>query len=303
MWMVGRLEEAGLVPHLADPHKTKQRMAGSTRTDATDAAGLATLLASGALPHVWMAPAGIRDLRGLVRTRLALRQHQSSFKNRIHGVLNQYGLKNSVEEECDVDVNDWFTVKAQAHLMRAIEKLPSASQEAMRQQWGMIREMENRIRSLERAMEARMGKLGWLRNLQTLPGVGKILGPTIGVEIGDVRRFPSAQHLARYAGLVPQVQSSGGKTWRGPVGKDSNHYLKWAFVEAANVIVAQQARMEKKHPHVVGLYRRVKATTKIAGKAKVAVARHLAEASWWMLTRKQAYSEPTSARVTSSNNG
>lgn len=303
MWMVGRLEAAGLVPHLADPGKAKKRMAGSTRTDATDAAGLAMLLASGTLPEVWMAPAGIRDLRSLVRTRLALRQQQSSFKNRIHGTLNQYGLKSSVEEEDDVDVRDWFTVKAQVHLARAIEQLPPASQEAMRQQWMAVRDLESRIRSLENAMEARMGKLGWLRNLQSMPGVGKILGPTIGLEIGDVRRFPSAQHLAKYAGVVPQVQSSGGRTWRGSTSKDCNHYLKWALVEAANVIVTQQKKLEKTHPHVVELYRRVKATTKLTGKAKVAVARHLAEASWWMLTRKQAYSEPTSVRVTSSNNG
>ena len=303
MWITGKLEAAGLVPHLADPLKVKQRIAGSTRTDATDAAGLAQLLGAGTLPEVWMATPVIRDMRGLVRCRLGLRSHQTSFKNRIHGVLNQYGLKNWVEEEEGIDIHDWFAVKAQAQLMKAIEQLPSASQEAMRQQWLAVKDLERRIKSLELAMEARMGKLGWLRLLQTMPGVGKILGATIWVEIGDVRRFPSAQHLARYAGLVPQVQSSGGKTWRGPTPKDCNHYLKWAFVEAANTIVARQSKWENKHIHVVGLYRRVKATTKLSGKAKVAVARHLAEASWWILTRKKDYCEPTSARVTSSNNG
>jgi transposase len=173
----------------------------------------------------------------------------------------------------------------------------------MRLQFGAVRDMEARIKSLEIAMEARMGKLGWMRLLQTMPGVGKILGATIGVEIGDVRRFPSAQHLARYAGLVPQVQSSGGRTWRGSTPTDCNHYLKWAFVEAANTIVARQEKWADKHIHTVDLYRRVKATTKLPGKAKVAVARHLAEASWWILTRRKDYCEPTSARVTSSNNG
>jgi transposase len=234
---------------------------------------------------------------------LALRRHQSAFKNRIHGMLNQYGLKNWVEEEDDVDVHDWFAKKAQDHLMKAIEQLPSATQEATRQQWLAMQDLERRIKSLEGSMEVRMGKLGWLRRLQTIPGVGKILGATIWVEIGDVRRFPAAQHLARYAGLVPQMQSSGGKTWRGPTPRDCNHYLKWAFVEAANTIAAHESKWENKHIHAVGLYRRVKATTKLSGKAKVAVARHLAEATWWILTRKKDYCEPTSARVTSSNNG
>jgi len=69
MWITGELEKAGLVPHLADPLQVKKRSPGSARTDATDAATLATLLASGVLPEVWMAPPAIRDLRGLVRTR------------------------------------------------------------------------------------------------------------------------------------------------------------------------------------------------------------------------------------------
>jgi len=60
------------------------------------------LLANGTFPEVWMAPPMVRDLRGLVRTRLAIRRQESAMKNRVHGVLNQYGLKNSVEEEDDV---------------------------------------------------------------------------------------------------------------------------------------------------------------------------------------------------------
>lgn len=159
------------------------------------------LLANGTFPEVWMAPPMVRDLRGLVRTRLAIRRQESAMKNRVRGVLYQYGLKNSVEEEDDVGIHDWFSRKAQEQLQRAIEQLPPASREATRQQWMAIQDLERRVKSLELAMEARMGKLGWLRLLQTLPGVGKILGATIWAEIGDGKRFPSAQHLARYAGV------------------------------------------------------------------------------------------------------
>lgn len=303
MWMTTLLEKAGLQPHLADPFKVKRMTPGSTRTDATDAAALATLLASGTLPEVWLAPPQVRDLRSLVRTRLAFRRHQSAFKNRIHGTLNQYGLKTWVEEEDEVDVRDWFTLKAQAQLLKAIDGLPSASREAMRQQLFAVRMLEKQVKSLEEAIEARIGKLGWMRLLQSLPGVGKVLSATLWVEIGDIRRFPSAQHLAQYAGLVPQVQSSGGKTWRGQTPKNCNHFLKWAYVEAANTIAGRQAKWADKYIHAVALYRRVKTNTKLAGKAKVAVGRHLAEATWWMLTKKKDYCEPTSARVTSSDNG
>jgi len=303
MWVVETVEAAGHQAHLAHALETKKRIAGAFQTDESDAGGLAMLLRNGTLPEVWIAPAAIRDLRGLVRSRLAIRRYQTAFKNRIHGVLNQYGIKHSVEAEEDSDVRDWFSVKAHSQLMRAIERLPAASREAVRQEYLTVRELELKIKALEGAIKARVGSFGWLRLLRTLPGVGLILGATIWLEIGDVRRFPSAQRLAAYAGLVPSVQSSGGKTWRGPTPKACNQYLKWAFVEAANVVVARQKKWEQKYPHTIGLYRRVKATTKIAAKAKVAVGRHLAEASWWVLTRKQDYREPTSAKVTSSSNG
>ena len=70
-----------------------------------------------------------------------------------------------------------------------------------------------------------------MRLLQTLPGVGPVLATVIALEIGSVERFPDAPHLASYAGTVPRVNSSGGKTYYGKVRPDVNHYLKWAFIE------------------------------------------------------------------------
>jgi len=90
-WVVDRLEEAGLDVWLVHPLAAKKRMAGRNKTDALDAAGLGILLRNGTLPKVWIAPAGPRDLRGLMRTRLALRHHTRTLKNRIHGAIRRYG--------------------------------------------------------------------------------------------------------------------------------------------------------------------------------------------------------------------
>jgi transposase len=49
------------------------------------------LLRNGTLPEVWIPPAKLRDLRGLMRTRLALRHHTTTLKNRIHGAIRRYG--------------------------------------------------------------------------------------------------------------------------------------------------------------------------------------------------------------------
>jgi transposase len=303
MWMVEQIEKANLEPHLTNPLEAKKRIGGVNKFDSSDAAGLLTLLRSGTLPEVWIPRGAQRDLRGLVRSRLVLRHQVSGMKCRMHGVLTQHGLKPLVKEEEEVEYRDWFSVQARYAVMTAIEQLPAATREGVRQEYLAMGELERHVKSLEGAIEARMGKLGWMRLLRSMPGVGLILGATIWTEVGDVKRFACAERLAAYAGLIPRTHSSGGKTWRGPTSRASNHYLKWAFVEAANVIAAQRRGMEKKHPHAVHLYERVKSNTKMSGKAKVAVARHLAEACWWILTRKQVYREPTSAAVASSNNG
>jgi hypothetical protein len=63
-------------------------------------------------------------------------------------------------------------------------------------------------------------------------------------------------------------------------------------VEAANCVVMQKHRYQD--THVVQLYERLPAS-KNHGNAAAAVARHLAEASWWMLTKRQVYREPVPA--------
>lgn len=197
-WLVRAIEEAGLEPHMGHALEVKKRIGGAHKTDTVDAKGLAILLRNGTLPEVWIPTAGIRDLRGMVRSRLALRRHQSSFKCRIHAVLSHYGAKQWVEDDEDVIVRDWFAAKSRERLMKAIEALPAATREATRQEYLVAEDLERHIRSLELAIRSRVGQLGWLKLLKSLPGVGDILGPTIWLEVGDVRRFPNAQHLAGF---------------------------------------------------------------------------------------------------------
>jgi hypothetical protein len=125
--------------------------------------------------------------------------------------------------------------------------------------------------------------------LKRLPCVGRILSMVMTLEIGRVERFPSAGHLASYAGLVPRVHSSGGHTRRGQICGDVNRYLKWAFIEAGNLVVVHQKRLVGQH--VVRLYQRVQ-RKKNHQKAVVAVARHLAEAAYWILKKQEVYREP-----------
>jgi transposase len=292
-WFVDTLEEFGLRPHLANPLEAKKQMPGRMKTDKLDARGLATLLRVGTLPEVWIPTAKLRDLRGLLRTRLAMRRHACLMKNRIHATIRRYGLRQDAYA-------DLFSGKARVQLSIYIAALPAQTRFATTQEWEMLNEIEERIDRLEEQIKQSIGKIGWVRLLKTLPGVGEILGATIYLEIGEVGRFPSAAHLAAYAGLVPSVHSRGGKTHYGPTSSQANHYLKWAFTEAANCTVMHRDKYAKQH--VGQLYQRLK-ERKCHGKAATAVARHLAESSWWILTKKQEYRAPHAAAMPSSNNG
>lgn len=292
-WFVDALEEAGLEPHLANPLEAKKQMPGRKKTDKLDARGLATLLRVGTLPEVWIPPAKLRDLRGLLRTRLAMRRQTTFLKNRIHAALRRYGLREDAWR-------DLFSKQARPSLLRYIYSLPAQTSYATTQEYQILSQTELHIDRLEVRIREAICKVGWVRLLKTMPGVGDILGATIYLEIGDVKRFATAAHLAAYAGLVPSVHSSGGKTHLGPTSQQANHYLKWAFVEAANATVLHRDKYSDQH--VGQLYRRLK-ERKCHGKAATAVARHLAESSWWILHKKQEYRAPHAAAMSSSRNG
>ena len=183
----------------------------------------------------------MRDLRGLIRTRLALRAQSTQVKNRVSAAINRYGLKEPNED------HDLFAHRCRSSLNRYIQSLPSATQQATKQELALLDEINNHVGDLEKQIDKQVGPLKEMRLLRTVPGIGRILGATILLEVGNVDRFPSAAHMASYAGLVPVVHSSGGKTWQGRVPKNANLFLKWAFVEAANCIVAQQRRLNG-HP-------------------------------------------------------
>lgn len=294
-WLMTELEQAGLEPHLVHALEAKRRMRGRNKSDELDAKGLAMLLYDRRLPEVWIPPARLLDLRGLMRARLAIRRHQTGLKNRILAAINRYGLRGN-----DPSEKDWFRGKGRVQLNTWIMGLPEHTRQATSEEWGLVDEMEDAIGKLERQMAEKINRIGYVRLLETMPGVGKLLGATLYLEIGDVKRFPTPGHLASYAGLVPRVYSSGGKTVHGRVPQDANRYLKWAFVEAANCTVIHGWKYES--CHVGRLYQKLK-KAKGHAKAAVAVARHLAEASWWILQKAQGYREPAPATKSSSDNG
>jgi transposase len=164
-----------------------------------------------------------------------------------------------------------------------------------------IDSLETQIGECERMLEEILYPSVERDLLDSLPCVGKILSAVMALEIGDVRRFPGPDRLVSYAGVVPAARESADWKRKDKCPRDCNVYLKWAYVEAANLISAHSKHWADRH--VVQLYQRVKNSTKMHGKAAVAVARHLAEASYWMLKKQEDYREPQTRQVLSSTHG
>lgn len=288
-WIVDEIEAAGAVPKLVHARKAKLMMGEINKTDRLDVRGLNQLQRNGTLPTVWIPPGELRDQRDLPRTRMVLVRQRTRLKNRIHATLAKYALHN-------LDISDLFGTRGRALLRQRLDLLPPCTAYATQQLLEQIESLDRAVRGFEHQIQTLFKPTPGIQLLLTLPGVGLTLAVVIALEVGTSTRFASAEKLAAYAGVTPRVHASGGKTRFGPPRPDVNHYLKWAFVEAANAICLNRSR--RPHRHVSRLYERV-ARRKGHQKAIGAVARHLAEATYWILTKQQPYRDPNSATVSS----
>lgn len=283
-WIIDEIEQAGMIPKLVHAHKAKLMLGSINKTDKLDARGLNRLQQVGTLPTVWIPPGKIRDRRELPRTRMVFANLRTRLKNRIHSVIDKYGLHTDFD-----GITDIFGRSGREQMALTIKKFPSETRYTLRSLLRELDMIESRIKRIEKRMKKVFSKTEQVSRLMTLPGIGLILAVTIANEIGDIARFATAQRLASYAGTVPRVHSSGGHTRYGKLRSDVNHYLKWAYSEAGNSTALNHKRFPARHTSK--LYRRLK-ERKGHHKAIGAVSRHLAEASFWILTKGVDYKEP-----------
>jgi transposase len=149
---------------------------------------------------------------------------------------------------------------------------------------GRLELVEQSLANLDRVIEAKCEPWAHqLELLQTIPGVGPHVAQVIIAETGgDMTRFPTAAHLAAWAGLAPAMHESAGR--QTPAGKrHGNKWLTAMLVEAAgsvgrmhgkNYLAAQHARLLKRR----GMRR-----------AQVAVAHSILVSAYWMLKRDEPY--------------
>jgi transposase len=276
------LERQGWEVVIADALRVKGLAPLACKTDRIDAWVLAELCRRELVPAIWLPTPSVRAERERARFRLHLARHRTALKNRVHQTLVAFGAP--------CPVSDLFGPSGRALLERIL--LPEPWCGTVQASLRLLDELQAEIAACERELRRLGADHRYVPLLRTCPGIGWVLAFTIAAEIGDIARFPSPVKLVGYTGLCPRVYQSGESDRRGPLSKHGPRYLRWALVEAA--------MHASRHPAYRERYERTKrrlGRQRGARVAQVDLARRLAEAIWYMLTRGQPFAPAGAALV------
>ena len=276
------------------------------KTDVTDAQWLCRLAEAGLLRASLVPPAPIRALRNLTRYRKAEIRDRQREAGRLHKLLEDTGIK------LDCVASDLLGKSGRAMLGALIDgttnpdvladlalgklraKLP-ALREALQGRFDAhhaiiigrilahIDYLDEAIAEISTAIEAQIAPLASAVDaLCTIPGIQRRTAEVIIAETGgDMSAFPSAKHLASWAGVCPGNDESAGKRRSGRTRKGS----KWL---RANLIEAATAASRTKNTYLQAQYQRLRARRGHA-RAITAVAHSMMIAVWHILSTGEIY--------------
>jgi transposase len=284
VWVKDQLESAGWSVDVANARKVRDVAPLACKTDKVDARVLAELCRRDLVPAVWVASPEDRAISERLRRRAHLVKLRTSHRNRIFGLLTQFGLRIG------------FTRLRQPDAMELLERrgVPAVWRHSIAEHLDQIDDLQRRIRPIDRELEPIAHSDPRAKLLQTIPGVGPLISLVFASEIGEVSRFGSAAKLVGYAGLAPRIIQSGDRSATGRLSKAGSRTLRWAAVEAAT---HSWRPSNPFHEH----YRRLAASHGI-NPARVSVARKILICTWHMLSRGQTFkpSHPKTAAANSS---
>ena len=167
----------------------------------------------------------------------------------------------------------------EAHTLFDQEHLRLAGSHAL----ATIHFLSSKTKSIEKEVMKHAKIKPEFASLLTMPGIGNILGMTIMLEVGDVRRFPRAGNYASYCRCVKSEKRSNERKKGSGNRKNGNKYLSWAYVEAANFAIRYQPKARR-------FYDR-KASRTNNTVARKALANKMARASYYIMRDQVAYDE------------
>jgi transposase len=278
------------------------------KTDVKDAEWLCQLLEAGLLKASFVPPKPVRQLRNFTRYRKAQIKERQREANRLHKALEDTGIKlgcvasnilgKSGRDMLDALVAGTTDPEMLADLARGkLRKKIPALKEALEGRFDQLHALligsilahldflDEQIERLSEAIEEQLRPFeSGVRLLRTIPGVEQRTAQNILAEIGtDMGVFPTAGHLASWAGVCPGNDQSAGKRRSGRTRKGSK-WLDWALKDAAmsaintngSYLQAQYLRLKPRVGH---------------GRAVGAVKHSILCAIWHMLQTGELYKD------------
>jgi transposase len=278
------------------------------KTDVGDATWIAGLLRHGLLRPSFIPARPQRELRDLTRTRISLVQERAAAVNRLQKTLEGANIKlaSVVSDVTGVSAHEMLSrlvagetdPQVLAHCARGTmqHKIPQLVQ-ALTGRFGaherflvahhlaLIDFLDAEIAQMDAEVAQRLGPFeAEIARLDTIPGVNRRTAEVLLAEIGaDLHRFPTAGHLAAWAGLAPGNNMSGGKR-RGGKTRKGSRWLRAALVNAAH------GAAKKKGSMLAQEYTRL-AARRGKRRAAVAVAHSILVIVYHLLTRQEPYRE------------
>ena len=224
--LLRRLRDAGWSCDMVAPTSIPKQPGDRVKTDRRDARELARLSAAGYLEPLWIPDPEQEALRNLVRDRMDLKELIREQRQRIQHFL--------LRHERQYSRTAW--TKAHDAWLRDLKFDASADQVSLRTKLLIHDDLATRLTDLERDIDRELLTWPWMpvvASLRALRGVDRLTAVSLLVEIGDLRRFPSAPQFMAYLGLNPSEYSSGGKRRTGAITKTGNGTARRLLTESA----------------------------------------------------------------------
>jgi len=268
---------------LAHPLRVKAIASARIKTDKIDSRILAELLESDLIPESHARNEENRMIQKVLRQRVFFVSTRTRVKNRIHWIVDSqpYRIRKTVE-----GLSDLFG-KSGMEWLYSCKEFSESDRILMNQLLLLFETLTEAIVASNKLIDEISSKDKDAQILITMPGIGKFLSVLISTEIDGINRFPSADKLASYTGLVPSTYASGGIIRHGRITKQGNKWLRWAFTEATQSAKRHNAQLND------FFFQRAKRHGK--AKASVALARRIVCIVYSMLRDKRpftVYKEP-----------
>jgi len=270
-WLVDGIKALGYPVVLANPAAMEQYSGIKSAGDTHDAFFLAEQLRLKILPTGHIYDAELRPVRDLLRRRLLLVHQRTALMLRFKSLYTR-----TTGQEMTLSGLKELEIKEAQELYDH-----PANQMIAGMQIKHIDHLSESIEKIEKAVLASARELPFYSKLTSLPGVGRILGMTITMEVGDIKRFADAGNFASYCRTVAAQRTSNSKKKGENNSKCGNKYLAWAFVEAANFARRYDAQCRQWSDRKAAKTSKVIATKALACK--------LAKAAWHVMSQGSDY--------------